>query len=40
MLRRYDPAKLTDGFNTVDGEEIFYVSNPAMGLWSHRERFR
>jgi len=30
---KYDPAKLTDGFNTVDGEEIFYISNPALGLW-------
>jgi hypothetical protein len=40
MTRRYDPAKLRDGFNLVDGEEIFFVSNPAMGLWSHRERFR
>jgi nickel-dependent lactate racemase len=40
MARRYDPAKLRDGFNMVDGEEIFYVSNPAMGLWSYRERFR
>jgi len=33
MVRKYDPAKLTDGFNTVDGEEIFYISNPALGLW-------
>jgi len=33
MTRKYDPAKLTDGFNTVDGEEIFYISNPALGLW-------
>jgi nickel-dependent lactate racemase len=40
MTRRYDPAKLTDGFNMVDGEEIFYVSNPALGLWSYRERFK
>lgn len=30
---KYDPAKLTDGFHTVDGEEIFYISNPALGLW-------
>jgi len=30
---KYDPAKLTDGFNIVDGEEIFYISNPALGLW-------
>lgn len=30
----YDPAKLSDGFNTVNGEEIFYISNPALGLWT------
>jgi len=33
MAAKYDPKKLTDGFNTVDGEEIFYISNPALGLW-------
>ncbi len=33
MAAKYDPTKLTDGFNTVDGEEIFYISNPALGLW-------
>jgi len=31
--QKYDPAKLKDGWNTVDGEEIFYISNPALGLW-------
>ena len=39
MMRRYDPARLTDGFHTVDGEQIFFISNPALGLWAHRERF-
>ncbi|MGC2637097.1 MAG: lactate racemase domain-containing protein [Acidobacteriaceae bacterium] len=39
MLRRYDPAKLASGFNTVDGEEIFFVANPGLGLWAYRERF-
>ena len=33
MAAKYDPTKLVDGFNTVDGEEIFYISNPALGLW-------
>jgi nickel-dependent lactate racemase len=38
-LKKYDPAKLKDGYNkTADGEEIFYISNPALGLWSSRER--
>jgi nickel-dependent lactate racemase len=39
MLRRYDPAKLVHGFNTVDSEEIFFVANPGLGLWAHRDRF-
>lgn len=39
MLKRYDPAELTDGFNKMpDGEEIYYISNPALGLWTSRER--
>lgn len=40
MTRRYDPAKLKDGFNTLPGgERIFYISNPALGLWAYRGRF-
>ncbi|MBQ9718969.1 MAG: DUF2088 domain-containing protein, partial [Clostridia bacterium] len=31
---KYDPAVLKDGYNTVDGEQIFYISNPALGLWT------
>ena len=39
MTKKYDPARLTDGCNTVDGEEIFFISNPGMGLWAYKERF-
>jgi len=40
MLDRYNPEKMKDGFNTMsDGEEIFYISNPALGLWAHKDRF-
>jgi nickel-dependent lactate racemase len=39
MQRRYDPAKLGYGFNAVDGEEIFFIPNPGLGLWAHRNRF-
>ena len=39
-IKRYDPQKLKDGFNTLgDGEEIFYISNPAVGLWADRSKF-
>lgn len=41
MMDRYNPETLQDGFNTLpDGEEIFYISNPALGLWAHKERFQ
>lgn len=41
VQKRYDPARLKDGYNTMpDGEVIFYISNPALGLWAYRERFR
>ena len=38
MLQRYDPAKLSHGFNRVDGEEVFFIGNPGLGLWAHRSR--
>jgi nickel-dependent lactate racemase len=38
-LKKYNPEKLKDGFNKLpDGEEIYYISNPAVGLWSSRVR--
>ena len=41
MTRRYNPARLKDGWNTMpDGEKIFYISNPALGLWAYRGRFK
>ena len=39
LLERYNPAKLPDGVNIVDGDEVFFVSNPALGLWAHGDRF-
>jgi len=38
--RKYDPEKLKDGWNVVDGEEIFFVSNPGLGLWAYEGRFK
>jgi hypothetical protein len=39
MIARYQIAKLRDGWNRVAGEEVYFVSNPALGLWAYRERF-
>jgi nickel-dependent lactate racemase len=37
---KYNPDKLKDGYNIVDGEEVFYISNPAIGLWAFKDRFK
>ena len=40
MAARYDPNSLKDGFNRLpDGEEVFFISNPALGLWAYRKKF-
>lgn len=40
MTERYRPDQLQEGWNTLpDGETIFYISNPALGLWACRSRF-
>ena len=37
---RYDINKLKTGWNTLsDGEKIFFIPNPALGLWSEKGRF-
>jgi nickel-dependent lactate racemase len=39
-IARYKPEELQDGWNTMaDGEKIFYVSNPALGLWALKKHF-
>ena len=39
-LKRYRPDRLKDGPNCLpNGEEIFYISNPALGLWALKSQF-
>jgi len=38
MLARFNPQKLREGYNRIDGEDAFYISNPGLGLWATRER--
>ena len=41
MLKRYPENKMKDGWNTMpDGEEVYYISNPALGLWAYPSRFK
>ncbi|OQA86657.1 MAG: hypothetical protein BWY31_01201 [Lentisphaerae bacterium ADurb.Bin242] len=39
IQKKYRTDSLKDGFNTVDGEEIFFISNPALGLWALKKAF-
>lgn len=39
-LKRMNPEKMRQGRNRLDdGEEIYFISNPAVGLWTTKERF-
>jgi nickel-dependent lactate racemase len=38
MLARYDPKKLRHGYNQVEGEAVFFIANPGLGLWARRGR--
>jgi len=38
-LEDYSIESLKDGWNEVGGEELYYISNPAIGLWAHPSRF-
>ncbi len=41
MMKLYNPKQLKDGFNSLaNGEEIYYISNPGLGLWSWKKRFK
>ncbi|TVR14427.1 MAG: D-mannonate epimerase [Planctomycetota bacterium] len=37
--QRYDPTQLRPGFNSCQGQRVFYIPNPALGLWAYRGRF-
>jgi len=37
-IAEYKIDELETGFNTVNGEEIFYIDNPATGLWVSQDK--
>jgi hypothetical protein len=38
MSEQYNPDKLSQGHNRLDGEDVFFVANPGLGLWAHGSR--
>ena len=40
-LNRYNPEKMSEGWNTMpDGEEIYFISSPAAGLWAWKKKLQ
>jgi nickel-dependent lactate racemase len=39
-MSKYNPPTMKQGYNCVAGEEVFFVPNPGLGLWAHRDRFK
>ena len=40
MMKLYNPVKLKEGYNHLSGGEVVYfISNPALGLWAYDKRF-
>jgi len=38
-LKKYNPEKMKEGWNTMpNGEKIYFISSPAAGLWSTKEK--
>jgi nickel-dependent lactate racemase len=40
MRALYDPGKLKHGYNTVNGEEVFFIGNPGLGLWASQSKLQ
>jgi nickel-dependent lactate racemase len=38
MLSRYNPETLRYGYNRLDGEDVFFIPNPGLGLWADRAK--
>lgn len=39
MIKKYPIDKLHYGYNEIDGEEIYFIPNPALGLWIDKNKF-
>lgn len=40
MMTKYNPSELKDGYNILpNGEKIYFISNPALGLWATKNKF-
>jgi len=38
-INKYKPETLKDGMNIINGEEIYFIPSPSLGLWTAKEKF-
>jgi hypothetical protein len=38
VLRRYPIGQMREGWNTVGGEQVYFIPTPSAGLWATREK--
>lgn len=39
-MELYNPERMRNGINVVNGEEIYFIDSPSLGLWTSKEKFR
>ncbi len=39
VLARYNPQTLSHGYNCIEGEDVFFIPNPGLGLWAYGGKF-
>lgn len=38
-VQKYPADKLQEGYNSVNGEEIYYIGSPTVGLWTAKDKY-
>ena len=39
-LKKYDPQKMSRGMNHIDGEDVYFIDSPSLGLWTSKAKFK
>jgi len=39
LMANYNPEQMQPGMNTVEDEDVYFIRNPALGLWATKQQF-
>ena len=37
--KKYNPETMKPGMNIINGEEVYFIDSPSLGLWASKEKF-